>query len=434
MPGTGHSHRYKGSISNRNTKPAFQVLAPWNSTKNGEKGQVPISTGGTNLKFQKLDAQQMTNYDGNTFNMNNDFLVTGNNAVVGTSVVGGDLTATGTTTVENLFVNQDATYNKDLTVGGDFTVHGTTTTVHSMTTEIVDSIIKVSNAESDESSHKSFGQIFCFNSAPGGPIQEKTGFFGVQRRTPASFEIADVNFAIGGEANGEDAGVFTFLTQNVNNDPTGTLRDTNLSFDIPPENLGDALFMNLELYGNLTGHGDFNIQNIDNGGAVNIKSYGTKIETLDAGEIQLVSAGDISIVSNINLYLNAGGSHFKIKNTGAIDMGAVATVDLVSAGVMSLKSTENAQDAIKLHATVGGIDIDGGVGGDIDIKSNGASVHITSTEAVHDAITLDATAGGIDIESTDNSIDIKSNSANVNITSTASVANAIKLGRCCWWY
>ena len=37
MPGTGHSHRYKGSISNRNTKSSFQVLAPWNSVKNGEK-------------------------------------------------------------------------------------------------------------------------------------------------------------------------------------------------------------------------------------------------------------------------------------------------------------------------------------------------------------------------------------------------------------
>ena len=33
MPGTGHSSRYKGSISNRNSKPAFQVLAPWNSKK-----------------------------------------------------------------------------------------------------------------------------------------------------------------------------------------------------------------------------------------------------------------------------------------------------------------------------------------------------------------------------------------------------------------
>ena len=52
MPGTGHSHRYKSSISNRNAKPAFQVLAPWNKGKLGKPGQVPvISEGGGNLQF-----------------------------------------------------------------------------------------------------------------------------------------------------------------------------------------------------------------------------------------------------------------------------------------------------------------------------------------------------------------------------------------------
>ena len=63
MPGTGHSHRYKGSISNRNTKPAFQVLAPWNARKNGEQNQVAVSTGGTNLKFAKMGAKMMSNYN-----------------------------------------------------------------------------------------------------------------------------------------------------------------------------------------------------------------------------------------------------------------------------------------------------------------------------------------------------------------------------------
>jgi hypothetical protein len=52
MPGTGHSHRYKSSISNRNAKPAFQVLAPWNKGKLGKPGQVPvIAEGGGNLQF-----------------------------------------------------------------------------------------------------------------------------------------------------------------------------------------------------------------------------------------------------------------------------------------------------------------------------------------------------------------------------------------------
>ena len=271
MPGTGHSHRYKGSISNRNTKPAFQVLAPWNSTKNGEKGQVAVSTGGTNLKFAKLDAQQMANYDGNTFNMNNNLTVAGTNTVTGNTSIGGNLTATGTTTVENLFVNQTATYNSDLTVEGDFTVNGTTTTVNTSTTELIDSIIKVSSAESDEQGHKSNGLLFCYNKNPSGAIEMDAGFFGVHRQVPPSFDIADDNIAIGGEPYGTNGGVFTYWRNNINNDPTGVLRDTNLSFDIPFESLGGALFMDLELHGNLVGHDTFTIQNTDLNGQIVIK-------------------------------------------------------------------------------------------------------------------------------------------------------------------
>ncbi|MEE8479000.1 MAG: hypothetical protein V3S42_03230, partial [Candidatus Neomarinimicrobiota bacterium] len=79
MPGKGHSGRFRSSISNRSDKPAFQVLAPWNSRKNGQKGQVAISQGSDTVKFAKLDAQQMANYNAgnNTFNMNNNFTVAG---------------------------------------------------------------------------------------------------------------------------------------------------------------------------------------------------------------------------------------------------------------------------------------------------------------------------------------------------------------------
>ena len=52
MPGTGHSHRFKSSISNRNSKSAFQVLAPWNARKLGKEGQVAVATGGGNVKWE----------------------------------------------------------------------------------------------------------------------------------------------------------------------------------------------------------------------------------------------------------------------------------------------------------------------------------------------------------------------------------------------
>jgi hypothetical protein len=440
MPGTGHSGRYKGSISNRNTKPAFQVLAPWNSTKNGEKGEVAVSTGGTNLKFAKLDAQQMANYDGNTFNMNNNLTVAGTNTVTGNTSIGGNLTATGTTTVENLFVNQTATYNSHLIVEGDFTVNGTTTTVNTSTTELEDSIIKFSSAESDEQGHKSNGLLFCYNKDPGsGIILEETGFFGVQRKVPPSFDIADDNIAIGSEPYGTNGGVFTYWRKNINNDPTGVLRDTNLSFDIPFDSLGGALFMDLELHGNLVGHDTFTIQNTDLHGQIVINSTGNSNDAISIAssnggiDIDGGPLGDIDIKSNgasVNItstksvsnaiVLSASAGGIDITSQGASPHG---DIDVTSSRSLNLIAT----NAIKIAASNSGIDIDGGPLGDIDIKSNGASVNINSTEAHASAIVLIASAGGIDIESKDQHIDIKSNNANVNITSTASAANAIKI-------
>jgi hypothetical protein len=74
MPGTGHSGRFKGSISNRASKGAFQVLAPWNSNQNGKAGEIAVAVGDSSLKFSKLEAKQMSNYDAatNTFYFNCD--------------------------------------------------------------------------------------------------------------------------------------------------------------------------------------------------------------------------------------------------------------------------------------------------------------------------------------------------------------------------
>lgn len=60
MPGTGHSSRYKGSISNRVRISPFQRLAEWNSQLLGADGAVPtITGGGGSLAFKKLDASDI---------------------------------------------------------------------------------------------------------------------------------------------------------------------------------------------------------------------------------------------------------------------------------------------------------------------------------------------------------------------------------------
>ncbi len=60
MPGTGHSARYKGSISNRSKVSPFEQLAKWNQELLGADGMVPsITGGGGSLEFKKLNASDI---------------------------------------------------------------------------------------------------------------------------------------------------------------------------------------------------------------------------------------------------------------------------------------------------------------------------------------------------------------------------------------
>ena len=49
MPGTGHSARYKGSISNRSKISPFEHLAKWNQQLLGADGAVPSIVGGNSF-------------------------------------------------------------------------------------------------------------------------------------------------------------------------------------------------------------------------------------------------------------------------------------------------------------------------------------------------------------------------------------------------
>ena len=242
MPGKGHSGRFRSSISNRSDKPAFRVLAPWNSRKNGQKGQVAISQGSDTVKFAKLDAQQMANYNaGNsTFTMNNNFTVGANGTSNFNTVNAGDIIQqqANTTQVGTLTVLNDATYNNNLTVGqnlvvgNDFTVNGTTTTINTKIVDISDSIIKVNDVYCDQDGNKSHGILFEYNTehetGVTGNFQPTNGFFGVQRKIGP-----DINTHTLGAANtGGGSGVFTYYTKDISDNVSGALL-TDGSFNIP---------------------------------------------------------------------------------------------------------------------------------------------------------------------------------------------------------
>ena len=74
MPGTGHSARYKGSISNRVKKSPFQQLAEWNAQLLGADGAVPSIVGGGGLEFKKLDASDIEGVLHNPTKVNLQFI------------------------------------------------------------------------------------------------------------------------------------------------------------------------------------------------------------------------------------------------------------------------------------------------------------------------------------------------------------------------
>ena len=104
MPGTGHSHRYKGSISNRVRKSPFQQLAEWNAQLLGAEGNVPtITGGGGSLAFKKLDASDidgvMHNPATENLNMNSFNIIS--NGVLDISAAGLTLSSIGEIVIGN---------------------------------------------------------------------------------------------------------------------------------------------------------------------------------------------------------------------------------------------------------------------------------------------------------------------------------------------
>ena len=126
MPGTGHSARYKGSISNRVRISPFQRLAEWNAQLLGADGAVPtITGGGGGLAFKKLDASDiagvMTNpastAGGGNLNMSSlDILDAGNITLSGQLKIDGG---------NGLIISNDATSGSISRIGGNITIQST---------------------------------------------------------------------------------------------------------------------------------------------------------------------------------------------------------------------------------------------------------------------------------------------------------------------
>ena len=129
----------------------------------------------------------------------------------------------------------------------------------------------------------------------------------------------------------------------------------------------------------------------------------------DVGGITVQATGDTA-VNAIDINANAGGM----------------TVDCALS--LDMASSKNADDAIIITASAGGIDIiaAGAAGEDIDIGNAAGSVNIDGGEAIATAITIVASnaAGGIDITSGTGDTDISS-TGNINVISSLDGASSV---------
>ena len=104
MPGTGHSARYKGSISNRSKISPFEHLAKWNQQLLGADGAVPSIVGGNSLEFKKLNASDIDGvmHNSATANLNmNSF------GILSVPTISNDSKMTISTTTGGLFLSGD---------------------------------------------------------------------------------------------------------------------------------------------------------------------------------------------------------------------------------------------------------------------------------------------------------------------------------------
>jgi hypothetical protein len=145
--------------------------------------------------------------------------------------------------------------------------------------------------------------------------------------------------------------------------------------------------------------------------------------TAQAGFTQ--TAGTTTITSDTNaadaIYLRSNGGVLSTIRIHA-DQGAdTASIHLLSddGGITIAATTYATDDAINISAPLGGIDVDAGL-----------QINIASAENANDAIVLRASAGGIDLtavgQDAGDDIDITS-ASNINLTSTADSASSIYL-------
>jgi len=400
MPGTGHSSRYKGSISNRNSKPAFQVLAPWNSKKNGNINQVPVSSGGEAVNFKLMNAKMMSNYNKNT----DEFTFDCSLNVLGNKVV------SGTTTFNGKVICRD-----NVDICGNLTIDGVLTAQTALIqdlsainiTDVCDNVLTLGNHESFSTKHMR-GIFMSHLDNSGTSFTDEFSFMGFD----------PCGNTCGGLVSNDTHGQFVFLTDASFNS-NALQNDCNITGEAGRVVVGTLDISGSLRYGNGVGNSGAPTQNVTGQADSSMHLVGrTIIAQKGLNSAQLDISGGIDVVGPSKL-TDLSGAYIDISG-GNIDIAGATSnkISLVANGNILLNSNDGTSSIIEIHnnqgdsanaialtAPAGGVDIDAGAG--VTIDASGASNFTTSAGI----LTLDGATG----------VDISGNAGTVNITTTGTV-------------
>ena len=365
MPGTGHSSRYKGSISNRNSKPAFQVLAPWNSKKNGDVNQVPVSSGGGPINFKLVNAKMMSNYNKNTDEFTFDCSVN----VTGSTIHTGDVQYQGDVTIDGVLTAQTALI-QDLSAIN--------------ITDVSDNVLTLGNHESDFTQH----MRGVFMSHIGDTFDNEFSFMGFD---PSGNDCAGIV--------NDSHGQFVFLTDASFNS-TAPADECNIRGEAGRVLVGTLDISGSTRYGNGGTGSGLPTQNVTNQQNSSMHLVGrTIIAQEGTNSAQLDISGGINVVGSSKL-TDLSGAHIDISggNVDIIAAGGDGHISLLSnLGTNSKIEIKNDQgdkgDAVAIKSIYGGIDII--AFSTVDI-SGGTSVKLSDGAGAY----IDISGGKVDISGT----------------------------------
>jgi len=309
---SGHSGRYKGSISNRSAKSRMYNLCKPYARTCGKANQVPVCKGGDTLKFESMNAKMMSNYDKNTneFTFDSNLTVNGNKTVTG-----------------NVIYKSDVTVEGDVTIDG--VLHAQTALIQDLSavniTDVSDNVLTLGNHESVTTKHMR-GIFMSHLDTSGATYTDNFSFMGFD---PCGNDCVGVV--------NDSHGQFVFLTDASFNSQA-TAGECNIPFGDP----GRVLVGTLDIsgsarYGDGSGNSGAPTQNVTGQANSSMHLVGRTIIAQDATGGSAVSAqldisGGICVVGN-SIITDLSGAYVDVSG-GKIDIsGTTTTLD----GTTSLK-------------------------------------------------------------------------------------------------